>query len=159
MIWGAEATAIAATMRRLTEADPMRVMGPSSEGTEPAGVVKTPTDVRKISGRADANARRVKLAMVEVHAGTLTCIALPSESFRPTVFDLLVITVIASYNFSVSRAIPKKRYESSKSDAPPIALLPIAEVGELVHIVASPRVRTSTRGIDATVEAYSCAST
>ena len=94
--------------RRLNEAEPTIVNGPSS----PAGYLSLPhvsTTLSKISGADEPRAMRERLAMVAFHTGTSTKNLFPLLSVTSFLYTVEVITSIASMNKSEIRAIPKKR--------------------------------------------------
>ena len=107
--------------------------------------------------------------MVELQAGTLIFIDLPSESLKSMSFDLLVITLMASYSCSEMTATPMNRYESRRRDVPPAT--PLATIdfpgsnSVLLHresvvprTVTSAGLRDAATGELASVPSYACTS-
>jgi len=94
--------------KRLNEADPTIVDGPSS----PAGFPSRPhcsTTASKISGAEDPRAMSERFAIVAFQIGTSILTGFPFLSGTSTYWTVEVMTSIASMNKSAMSAIPTKR--------------------------------------------------
>ena len=80
--------------KKLNDADPTIVDGPSSPGLDPS-VYTVSMTLRRISGALEPRAMRVRLATVGFHTFTLVCTICPvyGSCFYTTRFDAVICSI------------------------------------------------------------------